>query len=411
MLAINLDRDDKNADWLHSLKRADKKVLKSKIYLKPQEKPPEGFRLQRGPRGGQYYETELKIKPKEEHEKAPPFKIDIDYVKDPELANAPLFVGFIKNFTRAKDLPEQLEELSDYKKIFAAELKSQKPELYNKIQKIHRALYRHAKYVARQTELVKLGKAHIDMRLFQHKIKIFEKVKDTRESLDRVSTVKTSVKINTGCNETTKIQFSNDVIVNAIFKPLEGESSGIRNGVDTLYNREVCAYELDQLFGLNLVPETVYKTIKGKIGSAQKWINNAISPVRMKTHDMLYEEVYCAQIFDYLISNTDRHTENFLFKEKHLILIDNGCCLSTHDYDTYSSLLAGAKLAQLDTSKLIDRFTSVPWSKIQNVLIKHKIPKQAINLCEMKFNLLKKLDHLPTDGEVRALFEPISHLW
>lgn len=64
MLAINLDRDDKNADWLHSLKRADKKVLKSKIYLKPQEKPPEGLEVKRGPKGGLYYETKIKISPK-----------------------------------------------------------------------------------------------------------------------------------------------------------------------------------------------------------------------------------------------------------------------------------------------------------------------------------------------------------
>lgn len=59
MLTINLDRDDKNADWLHSLKR--KNLLKSKVYLKPQEKPPEGVRVQRGPRGGQYYETQVKM--------------------------------------------------------------------------------------------------------------------------------------------------------------------------------------------------------------------------------------------------------------------------------------------------------------------------------------------------------------
>ena len=38
-------------------------ILKSKIYLKPQEKPPEGIRMQRGPRGGSYYETETRIAP------------------------------------------------------------------------------------------------------------------------------------------------------------------------------------------------------------------------------------------------------------------------------------------------------------------------------------------------------------
>lgn len=38
-------------------------LYKSKIYLKPNEKPPEGVRVQRGPRGGLYYEEE-KVVPK-----------------------------------------------------------------------------------------------------------------------------------------------------------------------------------------------------------------------------------------------------------------------------------------------------------------------------------------------------------
>ena len=42
-------------------------IIKSKIYLKPQEKPPKGARIQRGPRGGMYYETTAKIKSKQKH--------------------------------------------------------------------------------------------------------------------------------------------------------------------------------------------------------------------------------------------------------------------------------------------------------------------------------------------------------
>lgn len=40
------------------------KIAKSKIYLKPGEKPPEGIRVQRGSRGGTYYETKIKVKAK-----------------------------------------------------------------------------------------------------------------------------------------------------------------------------------------------------------------------------------------------------------------------------------------------------------------------------------------------------------
>ena len=44
-------------------------IIKSKIYLKPQEKPPGGMRVQRGPKGGLYYETKLKLAPIQEETK------------------------------------------------------------------------------------------------------------------------------------------------------------------------------------------------------------------------------------------------------------------------------------------------------------------------------------------------------
>ena len=57
------------ADWdqyKDEFKRREQAIIKSKIYLKPNEKPPEGIRLQRGPKGGLYYETKIKVKYDEE---------------------------------------------------------------------------------------------------------------------------------------------------------------------------------------------------------------------------------------------------------------------------------------------------------------------------------------------------------
>ena len=50
-------------NWIHKSKYT---LQKSKIYLQHEEKPPEGIRVQRGPRGGTYYETKTKIIPKVE---------------------------------------------------------------------------------------------------------------------------------------------------------------------------------------------------------------------------------------------------------------------------------------------------------------------------------------------------------
>ena len=50
-----------NIDWMRE-EKLQKNFIKSKIYLKPQEKPPEGIRVQRGPKGGLYYESQFKFK-------------------------------------------------------------------------------------------------------------------------------------------------------------------------------------------------------------------------------------------------------------------------------------------------------------------------------------------------------------
>ena len=371
--------------------------LKSKIYLKPSEKPPKGVRVQRGPRGGTYYEEHVSIK--KPSKPIPPIELDIKYTKD--LLNELVFVNFITDFKMAKNLSRQLELLSIYKRTFDRNLESQ---VYYKVQKIHRAIYRHVKYVVRQHELAKLGKAHIDVKLFKHKIKIFEKVEETGESLTNVSHVKSSIRIDSGSNETKKIQFSNDKIVNAIFKSKCGECPNLRDGINTLYNREVLVYELDQLFNLTLVPETVYKTVEGEIGSAQKWINDTCNSCNMIAQNRIGAEIYRAKIFDYLISNTDRHGGNFFFKKNHLLLIDNGCTFSTVDVaenDTFSNMSISK---DFDESEVINQFISVPWEDIEKLLKKHKIPKEAQEICKKKFTLLKNEKKFPTKFELHLAF-------
>ena len=45
-------------DWIHKSKPT---LQKAKIYLKPQEKPPKGLEVKRGPKGGLYYESKVQI--------------------------------------------------------------------------------------------------------------------------------------------------------------------------------------------------------------------------------------------------------------------------------------------------------------------------------------------------------------
>lgn len=64
-------------------KLAKYELEKGRIYLKPGEKPPKGIRVQRGPKGGLYYESEAEIAPKKAPEEKPPKKL----IAEDELQN------------------------------------------------------------------------------------------------------------------------------------------------------------------------------------------------------------------------------------------------------------------------------------------------------------------------------------
>jgi len=64
-----------------------------------------------------------------------------------------------------------------------------------------------------------------------------------------------------------------------VFKPLQ---PGKVHGFFESYRAEIAAYELDKLLGLQMVPPTVERKVKGETGSAQMWVDDV---VLLKTKD------------------------------------------------------------------------------------------------------------------------------
>jgi hypothetical protein len=52
---------------------------------------------------------------------------------------------------------------------------------------------------------------------------------------------------------------------------------GIHEGFWESYKSEIAAYELDKLLGLDMVPPTVERRVKGEIGAAVMWISSSKS--------------------------------------------------------------------------------------------------------------------------------------
>ncbi len=81
------------------------------------------------------------------------------------------------------------------------------------------------------------------------------------------------------------------------------------NGINT----EAAAYEVDQILGLNYVRITISKSLNGVNGSVQLFNAEPQTVNKISHPDHL-------MMFDYLISNHDRHRRNYMVSKKYQIV-------------------------------------------------------------------------------------------
>ncbi|NNJ72849.1 MAG: hypothetical protein HKP09_06675 [Enterobacterales bacterium] len=132
--------------------------------------------------------------------------------------------------------------------------------------------------------------------------------------------------------------------INAVFKYRDNEPlaerlqwTKARENADR-FQFEAAAYNLDRLLGIGLVPVTVERTIDGKKGIVQLWVDNLISSLTLNEKNIPYDGMCTLQdqmnmmdSFDYLIANTDRNQSNILFSQSDLQiwLIDHSRAFGT----------------------------------------------------------------------------------
>ncbi|MBW8192595.1 metallophosphoesterase [Neiella marina] len=103
------------------------------------------------------------------------------------------------------------------------------------------------------------------------------------------------------------------------------------NDSDDSYKYELAAYKLDRLLGQHLIPPVVKRTIGGRTGAVQLWVENVIDDNHRNDNDIAYqgmcEEVGWTRLmlnFDTLIYNIDRNNGNILWDEEFFgIFIDH----------------------------------------------------------------------------------------
>jgi hypothetical protein len=101
--------------------------------------------------------------------------------------------------------------------------------------------------------------------------------------------------------------------------PSKQLDNGLELQFQDSWRTEVAAYELDKLIGLGMVPATVQRTLDGKQGSMQFFVDSVMDEeVRLKKglkppNPILWnQQVQRIRLWDNLIYNTDRNLGNLL---------------------------------------------------------------------------------------------------
>ena len=178
--------------------------------------------------------------------------------------------------------------------------------------------------------------------------------------------------LDAGITQPQRVTLRKDgVELRAVFKKLSSDFGADRRQAINLSDRfehEIAAYRLDRLLGLDMVPVTVPRTIAGREGILQFWVDDSIN-LRTMLERKLQPEGWCEaepqynlmNVFDVLVHNTDRTQENALFtRDWMLVLIDHSLAFRTHlkqprllyQGELQLSAALAARLAALDAAQL-----------------------------------------------------------
>lgn len=148
----------------------------------------------------------------------------------------------------------------------------------------------------------------------------------------RSARIESSEEFQGGINRLLRIQLEEDGIQRrAVFRDVfRHEMVGEWHFPDSFVS-EVAAFELSRLLELDVVPATVRRSVGGRDGALQLWIEDAMTEAQRLERGLeapalvrFEEQIEVMHVFDNLIGNTDRHAKNILIDRQWRVwLIDH----------------------------------------------------------------------------------------
>ena len=180
---------------------------------------------------------------------------------------------------------------------------------------------------------------------------------------------------------------------------------GIHGGFWESYKSEIAAYELDKLLGLEMIPPTVERSVKGDLGAAIMWVSPIKSfkdlggpptPPSIKAAAW-NRQLVRAKMFDNLICNIDPNLGNWLVDPSwNLILIDH-----TRSFTTRKDMVH--KLTHIDR-ELWDRMKALTVETLTPALEQWIGNREIRAIIERRDRMQAAIDRLVASKTEAAVF-------
>ncbi len=183
----------------------------------------------------------------------------------------------------------------------------------------------------------------------------------------------------------------------AVFKTIDERKGGVTQlqrssemNFQDSWQLEVAGYIVDRIIGLRMVPATVERSLSGKTGSLQWWVQSAMSegerrerkvtPPDEEAWNRTYQKM---ALFDQLIFNVDRHLNNVLVTQDFdLRLIDH-----SRSFRAWNEPRDAARVTRFSRT-LLDGLRKLQYADLRKRLGRYLIDEQLRGLLARRDALL-----------------------